>query len=277
MVTEDEWIEIRSLSIEGEEVAWVQRYVEATPAAVQAAGQRDLVSPEVLLARRFASRPPTLQTLAEVARGVDSKVAAAWIVESGYPFQLNGDQLVALADAGVDPEVIDVAVAVSNPRHFNLDPAGDPMRQESVARPRGTVGSFGYVPYFGRRYAGYGYDSFYSPWGYLYSPYGYSPYGYSPYYGYGYGYGGYRPTYIVVQRSGSGDTGGRAVAGRGYTRGGGTSSPTASQGYSPPRSSGSAGRSSSPPPRSSPPASSGGSTSSGTKRTAKPRGGGGGI
>lgn len=276
MVAEDEWVEIRSLAVDGEHVAWVQRYVQATPAAVQAAGERDLVTPDILVARRLASRPPTLSVLAEVARGVDAKVASAWIVESGYPFQLNGEQLVALADAGVDPEVIDVAVAVSNPRHFNLGPAGDPTREDNVARPRGVVGSFGYTPYFGRRYFGYG--QFYSPWGYLaYSPYGYDPF----YYGYGYGYspysyGGYRPAYIVVTRNtGTGyvsDRGtGRAVAGRGYTRtrSGGSNPPSGSSGYSPPRSSSggsSAGTTSS----------GGGSSSTGT-RTAKPRSGGGGI
>lgn len=285
MVSDDEWVEIRSLSVEGESVAWVQRYVQATPAAVQAAGERDLVTPDILLARRFASRAPSLNTLAEVARGVDAKVASAWIVESGYPFEVTGEQLVALADAGVDAEVLDVLVAVSNPRHFNIAPGGDPSRQDGVARPRGVVSSFGYTPYFGRRYGRASFGFYYSPWGYLYSPYGYDPfgynpyYGYSPYYGYGYGYGGYRPAYVVVRSGGAEDPGGRAVAGQGYTRSRGSSASSASQGYRAPRSNGAVRRGS--PPRSAPPSASSGGSSGGTRtakpRTAKPRGGGGGV
>lgn len=269
MISEDEWIEIRSISVDGEEVAWVQRYIQATPAAVQAAGETDLVSPDVIMARRLASRPPTLQTLAEVAFAVDAKVASAWIVESGYPFKLNGKQLVALADAGVEPEVIDVAVAVSNPDRFNIGAGGDPMRQAREARDRGPVASYGYMPYFGRRF--YNYGSVYSPWGFMYSPFGYNPY-YDPYYSYNYGYGGYRPTYLVVTPRGSGDSGGRAVAGQGYTRGRGSSAPSSSQrGWEPPRSRGSSGGSTSTG------TTSGGSSSDPPPRTAKPRGGGGGL
>ncbi|HSG49108.1 MAG TPA: hypothetical protein VLA43_14910, partial [Longimicrobiales bacterium] len=243
MISEDEWIEIRSLSVDGEEVAWVQRYIQATPAAVQAAGETDLVNPDVIVARRLAARAPTLQTLAEVAFAVDAKVASAWIVESGYPFKLNGRQLLALADAGVEPEVIDVAVAVSNPDRFNIGPSGDPTRQAREARTRGPVGSYGFVPYFGRRF--YNYGSVYSPWGFMYSPFGYNSY-YDPYYAYNYGYGGYRPTYLVVTPRSGGDSGGRAVAGQGYTRGRGTSAPSSSQrGWEPPRSRGSSGGSTS--------------------------------
>lgn len=285
MVAEDEWVEIRSLTVDDESVAWVQRYVQATPAAVQAAGERDLVTPDILLARRFASRAPSLNTVAEVARGVDAEVASAWIVESGYPFQVSGDQLVALADAGVESDVLDVLVAVSNPRHFNIAPGGDPSRQD-VTRPRGVVSSVGYTPYFGRRWGRSSFGFYYSPWGYLYSPYSYDPfgynpyyYGYSPYYGYGYGYGGYRPAYVVVRSGEAEDRGGRAVAGQGYTRSRGSNSPSASQGYRPPSSSGAVRRTS--PPRSAPPTASSGGSSGGSStakpRTAKPRGGGGGI
>lgn len=268
MVAQDEWMEIRSFSIDGETTAWVQRYVQATPTAVEAAGAMALVTPEVILARRLAAREPTLRTISEVSFAVDSQVAAAWIVESGYRFKVNGEQLLALAEAGVAEEVLDVVVAVSNPDRFAVGPDGDLSRRAREARPgrpTSAAASFGYMPYFGRRF--YNYGSWYSPWGFMYSPFGSY---YDPYY-YGYGYGGYRPSYIVVTPRGSeADSGGRAVAGRGYTQGRGSSVPSGSQrGWEPRRGgSSSSGGSTS--------GSSGGSTSSDPPvRTAKPRGGGG--
>ncbi len=272
MVAEDEWVDIRTLSQDGEEVAWVQRYVQATPAAVQAAGETDLLLPEVALARRLAARVPSIQALADVSRSVDSRAASAWIVETGHPFEgLDGETLVAMADAGVDPAVIDMAVAVSNPQAFNIGAAGE-LSQESQARSRGYVGSYGYQPYYGRQYWS-PYGNVLSPWSYMYGRYGY--YGYNSYYnpwygGYsGYGYGGYSPTVLVVSRRTNDNRGGRAIAGRGYSSGR-SSPPSASQGYRPPRSSGGASSSG---------GYSGGSTSRGstgssTGRTAKPRGGG---
>ncbi|UCC25108.1 MAG: hypothetical protein JSU98_15485 [Gemmatimonadales bacterium] len=273
MVAEDEWVDIRSLSQDGEEVAWVQRYVQATPAAVQAAGETDLLLPQVALARRLAARAPSIRTLADVSRSVDGRVASAWIVESGHPFEgLDGETLIAMADAGVDSDVIDMAIAVSNPQYFNVGAAGEVSEQQ--ARSRGYVGSYGYQGYLGSRYG-----SPYSPWGYLYRPYGYYGYGsfYNPwggYYGgyYGYGYGGYRPSVLVVSRRTGDNNGGRAVAGQGYRSGRSGSPPSASQGYRPPRSSGarpSGGYTGS---GSRGTTSSGGSTGT---RTAKPRGGGG--
>lgn len=266
MVNEDEWVDIRSLAQDGEQVAWVQRYVTATPAALQAAGEVDLLTPQVQMARRLAARAPNLHTLVDVTGNVDGRAASAWILETGYGFDdLNGETLVALADAGVEPEVIDMAVAVSNPDYFNVGPSGDLYEQEAV-RERGYVASAGYDP-FDRRRSRYG---AWSPWGFLYSPYAY--YGYSPYYGGGYGYYGgyygYRPTVLVVTPRTTRNNGGRAIAGRGYTRG--SSSPGTGQGYVPSRGSqGSAGAAS---------AGSGsrGSSGSSTGRKAKPRGGGGG-
>ena len=91
-----------------------------------------------------------------------------------WAFQVNGDQLVALADAGVEADVLDVLVAMSNPRHFNIAPGGDPSRVEGMARPRGVVSSLGYTPYFGRRWSRMSaFGFYYSPWGYLYSPFSY--------------------------------------------------------------------------------------------------------
>lgn len=267
MVAPDEWVDIRSLEMEGERIAWVQSYVEGTPAAVRAAGEEDLVTPQVVLARRMAARAPEVDDLVEVSRNVDAQVASTWVAAVGQPFDLDGKTLVALAESGVDTEVIDIAVAVSNPRHFSVGVEG-----AMAVRDGGARRSYQGDPYYGYG-AGWPYGSrrYMTPWG---SYLGYNSfYGYNGIYG-GYGggyypYGGFAgPTVIVVDRNtSSSDPGGRAIGGQGYTRRG--SSPPSGSSYTPPRSRGgsSAGASS---------GTRGGSGSSGTTRKAKPRGGGGG-
>ncbi|MDT8340913.1 MAG: hypothetical protein RQ751_05315 [Longimicrobiales bacterium] len=273
MVTEDEWVEIRSVIVDDEELTWVQRYLQATPRAVEASGRLELAGPEVVLARRRASRPPTLATVAEVARGVDPGVASAWIVESGYAFDLSGEDLLALSEVGVEPEVLDVLVAVSNPDRFRIDAGGDPTPQQAGEGYRTGRQAYGYTPYFGRRYTAFGGFS-YGRSSFFFSPYSFSPFG-DPYY---YGFGGFRPVTVVVSPSAGSGGGGRAVAGRGYVRrgGGGGSSGSPVRSARPSRGGSSSGSAGSARAGSSTSGSSKAGSSRGTRRTAKPRGGGGG-
>jgi hypothetical protein len=282
MVAPDEWVDIRSLEMDGERVAWVQRYVVGTPRVAGADEARQPVSPQVSLSRKLAARTPDVDDLMDVSRNVDAEVARTWVATLGQPFDLDGKTLLALDEAGVDSEVIDVAVAVSNPQYFRVGAEGALSSRERTAdRSAYAAGSAGFYGGCSLRRSWY-----YTPWGGAYScaalfgygyPYSsfYSPYGYGwgGYYGGGYWGGG--PTVIVVDPDNGYGSGGRAVAGRGYRGPRSNNGPSGSS-WTPPRSSGQSGgvRSG---------GAAGGSRggaattrSGGGTRKAKPRGGGGG-
>lgn len=259
MVEPNEWIEVRALTAEAASPTWVKRYRLAPAERTAATGLfGEPAAPPVMLeaARVAAAGRVSIEDLVEAHAATHREAVRTWIVEQGDPLRLDADALVRLADAGVAPEVIDVAVAVSFPDRFEV------AREPTEGR--------------GRRGASYGYGAYgaygpYSPFG----PYYYDPfyYRYNSLYGYGYGYGYYgtgwihsQPTVIVVS-PGSTTSGGQVVNGRGYRRGSVTdgtartsvrSSPagarTSSQGYQGSRA--------------------GSSSSSGSKGKAKPRGGG---
>lgn len=252
MLSPAEWIDIEVVDVGGRDMAWVQRYRRASPERVRDAGLEDLVderSMAVRTARYRASAPADVEAVIETSAEVHPEAVKAWLAEQNDPMELDADALVRMADAGVEPEVIDVAVALSFPERFALSAEGDaaPMAADRQGYDRY------YEPYYGpysRRY--YGYDPFYGPRGFG---------------GFGY-YGGYTPRVIVVQPVGRETSGGRMVNGRGYVPGSGTSSGSA-------RPRGSSG-SSSPTgvaPRRSTSGGSSGATSTGRK--AKKKGGGG--
>ena len=262
MVEPTEWIEVRALAGEPMSPTWVKRYRLAPAERFAATGLVEAIrtAPVMLEAARVAAAGRVaIEDLVEAHAGTHPEAVRSWIVEQGDPLRLDAEALLRLADAGVAPEVIDVAVAVSFPDRFDV------ARESTEARGRRGV-SYGYGAY-----GAYGAYGPYRPFG----PYYYDPfyYRYNSLYGYGYGYYGTgwmhtTPTVIVVS-SGSASSGGQVVKGRGYRSGsvtGGTArssvrgSPagasTSSRGYQGSRATSS-------------------SSSSGSKGKAKPRGGGG--
>jgi len=256
-ISPTQWVDVRSLTVDGEPVAWIQRYGAATaedlrdhgiddPAAADPAGVRG--------GRQLASREIDIDDVEEALARVDPQAVKIWVATLEPEFDLTGSELVRLSDSGVPDDVIDVMVAVSYPEHFALTPDGVPENVvDRVSRDAyRTGGRLGYRAFL--------WDPFYAPVGYRY---GLSPFGY---YGYGYGgYYGYVPATVVVVPVGASPSGGRTIRGQGYR------SPSSG-------SSGSgAARSGPPPSRSSEPgsgSSGGGSSSSGssgTGRTAQPR------
>jgi hypothetical protein len=251
----NEWLDVRYLGMGDSRTPWVQRYRLATDAQAEAAGMGGIAADQgwsVGMARMAAANAPTVDDVIEASAAEPAEAVEAWVAERSAPFTLDSDQLVRMADAGVSERVIDVTVAVSYPRHFNVSSKG-PAPDRTAADDRyGNSYGWGY-----RGYSPYYYDPFY---------YGYGGYGYGRY-GYGYGgyYGGYGYTPVIVISNNSDQPTyqhGRVIAGRGYTRG---STGSTGSSASVPRSSGSSGSSARP--------SSGSSTPA---RTAKPRGGGGG-
>ena len=252
MVEPDRWIDARALVDEGTSVAWVTRYQPAPPSRVTMAGLGTRVaagvSRAVETARLAASSRISVDEIIEAHARTDTEAVRAWIAEQGDPIRLDAERLVELADAGVAPEVIDVAVAVSFPDKFAVG------RESRDTR-------YGPDPY------GYGWGSrsVWNPWGYYYDPY-YSRYDrWYGYTGYGYGYRSYGPSVVVVRpvTPAASGSGGRVVKGRGFVPSSGSSRGTATR----------------PSTRTSPPSSDRASvtgSSSGSKGKAKRRGSGGG-
>jgi hypothetical protein len=226
-----------------------------------------------MASRIAASSALTLDQVIEASSKMDGKAVEAWIAESGAPFALDASRLIRMADAGVPDGVIDVMVALSYPDEFvvNTGAGGEePVWAEQGPRDasRGSYGGGFYDPFYDPYlrygyYPGFGYRSAYVGIG-RYGGYGMSYGGYGGYGGYGMGYGGYsvyRPGVVVVERQ---SAGGRAVAGRGYTRSGrGSTGGVIPRGSSVRSSGGAAARSA---PRA-------GASSSGGGRKAKRRGG----
>jgi hypothetical protein len=268
-----EWLDVKVVEVEGQEVPWVLRYRLARASRVEEAGVEDIVAPRAMAvkaARMAAASPLEESDIVEAVGKVQPAAVQALIAERGDRLRLDADMLVRLAEAGVPEDVIDLTVAVSYPDRFQIS-AGTPEEIPSERSYRG------YDPYYG---SGYSRWSFWNPFNYrygLYSPYYYGGYGgYGAYGGYGGYYGGwggyYRPVTVYVEpRDVDDQPRGRVVNGRGYTRGttggssgGGSRSGGVSSGGASSRSGG----------VSSSGTRSGGSSSS-TGRTAKRRGGGG--
>lgn len=261
MVAPDRWIRVRSMTVGNGSTSWVQRYRPAPESRVAAAALPELdavgdLEMAVETGRLAAASRITVEDIIEAHGRTESEAVRAWLAERGQAVPLDAERLIRLAEAGVPEEVIDVAIAVTYPEHFAV--AQEPEdRARPDARDRYGYGWGGYWP-------GY-YDPFY---------FGYSPYNrYNRYNQYGLGLGGYYPygsgTVIVVRPVDSEATPqGRAVKGRGYTRGGGgaaASSGTVRQPSSPSASRGGYSGST----RAAAP-----SSSSGSKGKAKPKGGG---
>lgn len=268
-----EWLDIKVIEVAGERVPMVLRYRLARADRVEAVGMEGVVAPRAMsvkAGRIAASARLVPEDLIEASGKVDGKALEALIVERGDPFDVDSEMLIRLADAGLQEEVIDLAVAVSFPEKFAVGAGGpEEIRAEradyAYGMPMGAYGYRGRWSFWDPFY----YDPFYySPYGYAYSPY---------YYNYGWYSGYYRPINVVVQPRPPGDSQhGRVVNGRGYSRGGtsggGSSSPSTRSAPSGRAggASGSSGAMTTSGARS-------GSTSSSSGRTAKRRGGGGGF
>jgi hypothetical protein len=228
MITPEVWIDVKSVDVEGERMAMIQLYRPAAGDALGRAGLTGVLENQgraIRTARMAAARAPRPDDVIEASALVHDETVHAWLAEAAEPFDLDARTLTRLADADVAPETIDVMVAVSYPQHFTLNAsdAGDVRAaadtrdaRDAYGMERGPRSPFHWSPFYSSAYRyryGFGYDPFF------YSGYGY---GYGGYGGFGYyGGGGYLPRVIVVQPNV--DDGGRAINGRGYTRGSGGS------------------------------------------------------
>ena len=214
-VEPDAWIDVTSARIAGNEAAWVTTYQPASTARMQRAGVTDPAAGRAMAvesARYAAAGPIGVDAVIDAHAAVGPEAVRSWIARTGEPMQLDSERLIRLADAGVPPEVIDVAVAVSFPEEFEVSERPED-RVASAGRQRVAYGAL--WPYYGSYRYG---DPFYYGYRSRYDRFGPYALGYG---GYGYGFAG--PTVIVVRPVDGSEParGGRVISGRGYSSGSG--------------------------------------------------------
>jgi len=257
MLSPSEWVDIRGAD-NGRGV-YSRTFRRVSDAFATSRGFPDANNDDDLTARmrRWAvSEPSDIDDLLEVLDRTGEGVTSAWVLEQIDPFPVNAEFLVALDEAGIPDDVIDVMVAQAFPNEFYVADNGAGRR--SSAGLAGGSGAFvGGSPFL----VG---DPFFNPWSWRYRGFG-NAFGWGPGFGVGgFGFGWpFNERVIVVRRSGDFPTttrnGVRPVPGGGYVGTNRGSSGGSVSRAAPPRtsvSSGSAGRS--------------------TGRKAKPRTGGGG-
>lgn len=220
-----ELLDIRSVQMGDETVAWVQYYRldEASPPAG--------ISPLTWeVSRRSAANSVSIDDVPDALDMVDAKAVEAWLAETGAPLDgLDAGALVALSEQGVPASVIDIMVAVSHPDRFALAVDGyDPVVKEKAGETRSALhtrparwgSAWGFSPW------NWGYN----PWDWGYSPWGWGGFGFSPFNTGAFGFNGWAPGWggwsgwgggVVIVPSGGSARGesGRVVNGRGYSSG----------------------------------------------------------
>ena len=206
LTADGEWIDVQVVMSGARESVRVRRYQRSSDTPPDAS-----LIPADLAARAATSAHGTRLTIEDVIEA-SSKVAPrtleALLFETKAHFPIDSRQLIAMDDAGVDPSVIDVMVALSFPRKFE------------VKRSTGTssLGGFGWSDL---GWGGLGLSAEYA-WPWSYNPYyaysSFGPVGYS-YWNLGSGY--YDPGSSVIVGDGTSTPSeghGRVVNGSGYTQ-----------------------------------------------------------
>lgn len=237
-----EWIDVLGVTVAEQKTLRVRRSRVLSDLAGMPDDIRSVLSPLARASgavRLASSMDISLERVIEASKAVDARVTEGWIVESArdadVPPPLTARDLERLAAADVPTPVIDVLVALSYPKVFQValaaDGSGEVMKLESEPGAGATdhwrYGSpLGFDPLLMRpecAYLGYGWGSTLDRLNcssYAYgSLYGRSSgYGYGSYYGYpGYGY----PVTVIVRPQPPADgevSKGRVVKGRGYTQ-----------------------------------------------------------
>ena len=198
-----EWIDVQVVAAGNREDVRVRRYLRSTdappdPALIPA----DLAS---RAARTALGSPLTIEHIKEASPKVSARALEALLFETKSAFPIDSRQLIALDDAGVPDTVIDLMVAFTFPKKFEV-------KRSSYG---GSGGGFGFG---GFDWGGFGVDEwFMDPYHQFFSPFGMGRYGYyyDDYYFFLPGAG------VIVPGPGGGTAAsghGRVVNGSGYTQ-----------------------------------------------------------
>lgn len=201
MIAGPHWIDIQLIESEGRKSLRVRRYQRA---ADQKRVGGTVPTPREVVAMPLGSKL-TIPDVKEANGKVAPEVLQAAIVELESGFDLNGERLIELDEAGVSDSVIDLMVALSFPKRFVVDRAGSGSGGGGWGGGSWGMSGFDMWPLFAQPYL---YSSYYSP-------FGYRNWGaYDSYYFQGPGFIVVDPGPQPVQPSGDG----RVVDGHGYTR-----------------------------------------------------------
>lgn len=217
------WINVQHVSGEAANTSVrVQRYRRA--ANQQLADGSRATQPTATGVRVASEAIWSIDDVVEASGQLPAEAVQAALSETRGPFNLNKNTLVALDEAGVSPQVIDLMVALTFPKRFVVERAGG-----GYSSPMGiSTGAGWFDPFMSPIMMGAMADC-YSPFGYGYRSYYsmcgsyYSPYNYYPYNG-GYSYYGNPGGWVVVDNNPTGTVSpmtsaeGRVVNGRGYTQ-----------------------------------------------------------
>jgi hypothetical protein len=157
LTADHSWVEIRRMEFGGGSQVSVRRFV-----------------PTLRQNARVPTQPPfmpasalSLDDVIEAHGALDPEVVENLLLECGYQGQVEGRDLIRLADAGVDSGVIDLVVALSFPERFEIQ--GRAVF-ERIEPPSGMTMSTSYVsvwPWWGDHYDPY--------WWYWYPVHPYPP------------------------------------------------------------------------------------------------------
>ena len=208
MSSASSWVDIQFVQIGDREQLEVRRYSpmpDLEAQSVLGVGSLPLEPAEIRQARRVSAEALGLADVMEASERTTPRVVEALLVETEPYLDLDSASIIALDDAGIDDDVIDLVVALSYPGHFVVE-----------RRNRGGAWSSGGSHAYGGR------GGFYDPiwYGDLY-PYYVTPLGARSWYG---GYNPYlygaaaSPFVILPGNGGRQESTGRAYAGRGYIR-----------------------------------------------------------
>ena len=209
IATNGDWVSAVNAGADSSSSVRVSRYGTATLTAAIPANIRDALQARELsdrTGRSAAQREVSADAVIEASRFLSAPAIEAWLAELEQDFRLDERSLIRLADAGVEPSVIDMMVAVSNPNVFAVRSTGTGYETVESDSMRTRRGGDRYAPCFAPvidPWAWYAYDPCdpYLRYGFYRSRYYRYGYGsrYDPYYGYGYYDGWYgRPATIIV-------------------------------------------------------------------------------
>ncbi len=118
MLDRTHWVRVESIGSGQGLILNAVRYVETSSKLPELARSARENRMAIETARISAAAQINLADVQDAAQHAETQTVEAWLTMLGQEFNLNGSKLVALADAGVPPSVIDVLVALSNPQKF---------------------------------------------------------------------------------------------------------------------------------------------------------------
>ena len=199
------WLDIQLVDMGGDAQLAVRRYQRVSDQQTTQAGLPPLpedVASRVTSAARFVIGDRlSVSDVVDAAGQAEPEVVEALLVETEASFDLDGQALIDLDDAGVDGSVIDLMVALSFPEQFAV-------RRASVSNLSGRGPD--------RLFGGYRDFPYYDLYPYYASPFGhYYHYGYAPY---PWAYWGPRSTYLLTRGDSGGGSSGAVIRSRGFAQ-----------------------------------------------------------